>query len=140
MGQGPPKIQCCNCTDSFLKFCLLYWIRSKHDVTFFECDLLKTDFQRVLQELKSKDVDVIVNTAGRLSVSKIEELPDDNWEDDITVNLTAPFMVIKQLLGSMKEKGWRRIIHISTICELVALRNVSSYIASKSGLIGPTRL
>lgn len=48
-------------------------------------------------------------------------------------------MVIKQLLGSMKEKGWRRIIHISTICGLVALRNVSSYIASKSGLIGLTR-
>lgn len=46
-----------------------------------------------------------LNILGRLSVSKIEELPDDNWEDDITVNLTAPFMVIKQLLGSMKEKG-----------------------------------
>lgn len=46
-----------------------------------------------------------LNIFGRLSVSKIEELPDDNWEDDLTVNLTAPFMVIKQLLGSMKEKG-----------------------------------
>lgn len=52
----------------------------------------------------------MVNTAGRLTVSKIEELPDDNWEDDITVNLTAPFMVIKQLLGPMKEKGWGRIL------------------------------
>lgn len=48
---------------------------------------------------------IYLNILGRLSVSKIEELPDDNWEDDITVNLTAPFMVIKQLLGSMKEKG-----------------------------------
>ncbi|XP_065944277.1 D-beta-hydroxybutyrate dehydrogenase [Magallana gigas] len=99
------------------------------------CDIIGVD--KAKQDSVHISIDKIKES--RLSVSKIEELPDDNWEDDITVNLTAPFMVIKQLLGSMKEKGWRRIIHISTICGLVALRNVSSYIASKSGLIGLTR-
>nr|XP_034315676.1 D-beta-hydroxybutyrate dehydrogenase-like [Crassostrea gigas] len=100
------------------------------------CDIIGVD--KAKQDNVQISIDKIKKS--RLSVSKIEELPDDNWEDDITVNLTAPFMVITQLLGSMKEKGWGRIVHISTICGLVALRNVSSYIASKSGLIGLTRV
>uniref|UniRef100_A0A8W8P0V2 3-oxoacyl-[acyl-carrier-protein] reductase n=1 Tax=Magallana gigas TaxID=29159 RepID=A0A8W8P0V2_MAGGI len=100
------------------------------------CDIIGVD--KAKQDSVHISIDKIKKS--RLSVSKIEEFPDDNWEDDLNVNMTAPFMVIKQLLGSMKENGWRRIIHISTICGPVALRNVSSYIASKSGLIGLTRI
>uniref|UniRef100_A0A8W8MJZ5 3-oxoacyl-[acyl-carrier-protein] reductase n=1 Tax=Magallana gigas TaxID=29159 RepID=A0A8W8MJZ5_MAGGI len=64
------------------------------------CDIIGVD--KAKQDNVQISIDKIKKS--RLSVSKIEELPDDNWEDDITVNLTAPFMVITQLLGSMKEK------------------------------------
>ncbi|XP_065944585.1 D-beta-hydroxybutyrate dehydrogenase-like isoform X2 [Magallana gigas] len=63
----------------------------------------------------------------------------EDWDEDIGINLTAPFLVIKQFFGSMKEKGWGRIINISSTCGLVARPSMSSYVASKTGLVGLTR-
>lgn len=91
-----------------LDYALLYWYCFKDSYFFFSfyclyACLFVTAFTSI-HPFVYRFI-IYLNILGRLSVSKIEELPDDNWEDDITVNMTAPFMVIKQLLGSMKEKG-----------------------------------
>lgn len=113
---------------------------SKRDVKYFECDLSnKEDIHKVFQDLKSGGVDILVNAAGRLSINKIEYLSDDVWDEDIGINLTAPFVLIKLFIGLMKEKGWGRIINISSVLGIVAAGSISSYIASKTGLIGLTR-
>ncbi|XP_065944599.1 D-beta-hydroxybutyrate dehydrogenase-like [Magallana gigas] len=113
---------------------------SKRDVKFFQCNLLnKEDIHKVFQDLKSGDVDILVNAAGRLSINKIEDLSDDVWDEDIGLNLTAPFVLIKLVISLMKDKGWGRIINISSIMGIKATGRISSYIASKTGLIGLTR-
>nr|XP_034320957.1 D-beta-hydroxybutyrate dehydrogenase-like [Crassostrea gigas] len=113
---------------------------SKRDVKFFQCNLLnKEDIHKVFQDLKSGDVDILVNEAGRLSINKIEDLSDDVWDEDIGLNLTAPFVLIKLVIGLMKDKGWGRIINISSILGIKATGSIISYIASKTGLIGLTR-
>lgn len=112
---------------------------SRKDISYFECDLLKKEnVKQFSLEIKSK-VDIIVNVAGRLTVDKVEDMTDEDWDEDIGINLTAPFLVIKQFLGSMKEQGWGRIINISSTCGLVARPSMSSYVASKTGLVGLTR-
>ncbi|XP_065944439.1 D-beta-hydroxybutyrate dehydrogenase isoform X1 [Magallana gigas] len=113
---------------------------SKRNVKYFQCDLInKEDIHKVFQDLKSGDVDILVNAAGRLSINKIEDLSDDVWDEDIGLNLTAPFVLIKLVIGLMKDKGWGRIINISSIMGIKATGSISSYIASKTGLIGLTR-
>lgn len=114
---------------------------NRQDIIYFECDLLKKeDVKKVSLEIKPTcKVDIIVNVAGRLTVDKVEDMTAEDWDEDIGINLTAPFLVIKQFLGSMKEKGWGRIINISSTCGLVARPSMSSYVASKTGLVGLTR-
>lgn len=57
---------------------------------------------------QSISVPLIYVFKGRVSLCNIETLDEANWEDDITVNLTAPFMFIKQFLGLMKQQGDRQ--------------------------------
>lgn len=114
--------------------------RNKRDIKYFECDLSKKeDIHKVFQELHSGGVDILVNAAGRLSVNNIDDLTEEAWDEDISINLTAPFVLIKLCIGSMKKKGWGRIINISSNLGIVASASISSYVASKTGLIGLTR-
>ena len=53
--------------------------------------------------------------------------------------LTAPFRLTKHLLPGMKERGWGRIVNMSSIHGLVASPYKSAYIAAKHGLIGLTK-
>lgn len=84
-------------------------------------------------------VDILVNVAGIQNVCPIEEFPEDKWDLIISLMLTAPFLLTKYSWTSMREKGWGRIINISSIHGLVASDFKSAYISAKHGLIGLTK-
>lgn len=81
-----------------------------------------------------------MNNAGIQYVAKIEEFPDNQWNLIMDINLNACFHSIKAVLPSMKEKGWGRIINISSVHGLVGSENKSAYVAAKHGVVGLTKV
>ena len=84
-------------------------------------------------------IDVLVNNAGIQHVAPIEDFPTEKWDDIIAVNLTASFHTIAATLAGMKDRGFGRIINISSVHGLIASVNKSAYIAAKHGLVGLTK-
>jgi NAD(P)-dependent dehydrogenase (short-subunit alcohol dehydrogenase family) len=62
-------------------------------------------------------VDVLVNNAaflGRAAYSPLEQLSLRDWERQLAVNVTAPFLLCKALAPEMAARGWGRILHITS--------------------------
>ncbi|MBI5442278.1 MAG: 3-hydroxybutyrate dehydrogenase [Deltaproteobacteria bacterium] len=84
-------------------------------------------------------VDILVNNAGFQHVSPVEDFPEETWARMIQVMLTAPFQLIKYFVPGMKERGWGRIINISSLHGVVASPFKAAYISAKHGLQGLTK-
>jgi len=90
-------------------------------------------------------IDVLVNNAGihpKKGDGKffLEEISSEHWAQVMAVNLTAPFLLTRELLPQMKERGWGRIVNnASTSGRTGRLNGSAPYTASKQGLIGLTR-
>jgi 3-oxoacyl-[acyl-carrier protein] reductase len=86
-------------------------------------------------------VDVLVNNAatGIVRAVTIVKTKIQDWAKDITVNLTGPFNTIKCCLPGMMERGWGRIINISSIAGKMGGAGQCSYATAKAGLIGLTK-
>jgi 3-hydroxybutyrate dehydrogenase len=110
--------------------------------TFLQADLSDTEETRELfrraTELTGR-VDILVNNAGLQHVAAVEEFPEDIWAKLIRVMLIAPFELTKHVVPGMKERGWGRIVNMSSIHGLVASPYKSAYVSAKHGLIGLTR-
>ncbi len=82
------------------------------------------------------DADIIVNNAGLQHVSPIEEFPPERFSLILRIMLEAPFRIIQKALPGMYEKGWGRIINISSVHGLQASPYKSAYVSAKHGLEG----
>jgi len=110
----------------------------------FEC--IPADFNdpesalRVIDHLvaQSGRLDVLVNNAGMMQESSVEEMSFDDWQRTLMVNLSAPFLLIKSALPYLREsKG--SIVNIGSIEGLGSNPGHAAYCASKAGLHGLTR-
>jgi NAD(P)-dependent dehydrogenase (short-subunit alcohol dehydrogenase family) len=84
-------------------------------------------------------VDILVNNAGINRIGPIDRLQDNDWDRVLAVNLTGPMALSRALAGPMKQRGWGRIIHVSSIFGIVSRAERGAYSASKAGLLGLTR-
>ena len=84
-------------------------------------------------------VDILVNNAGLQRIAPVEEFPEDEWARLLQIMLIAPFQLTKYFVPGMKERGWGRIINLSSIHGLVASPYKSAYVSAKHGLIGLTK-
>jgi 2-hydroxycyclohexanecarboxyl-CoA dehydrogenase len=87
-------------------------------------------------------IDILVNNAGgTMDVPPgIDDLTEEEWDKVISLNVRAPFLTCKAVVGMMKRKGWGRIINIASGAGRFHSRSkVVPYAASKAGLIGLTR-
>ena len=89
---------------------------------------------------KFRQVDVLVNCAGIQFVMPIDKYPEKIWRKMIDINLTTPFLFIKEILPIMRKNKWGRIINIASTHGLVGSINKSAYTASKHGLVGLTKV
>jgi len=89
---------------------------------------------------KFKRIDVLVNCAGIQFVMPIDKYPEKIWRKMIDINLTTPFLFIKEILPIMRKNKWGRIINIASTHGLVGSINKSAYTASKHGLVGLTKV
>jgi 3-hydroxybutyrate dehydrogenase len=84
-------------------------------------------------------VDILVNNAVVRCAAPVEEFPVDAWDEGIAVNLSAAFHTIRLALPGMRERGWGRIINVSSIYGLIGAANRINYVTCKTALIGMTR-
>jgi len=97
------------------------------------------DIARLLEEVPS--IDILVNNAGGFlrAVDTVNSARAD-WEQQLTVNLTGPFLICQAVLRGMMMRRWGRVINIGSItASAPALGNSVGYVAAKAGLIGFTR-
>jgi NAD(P)-dependent dehydrogenase (short-subunit alcohol dehydrogenase family) len=84
-------------------------------------------------------IDVLVTSAGVIDLSPLVELPLRRWEEILTINLTGTFLCVREGLVGMVQKGWGRIVCISSIAGKTASRFNAAYSASKHGVLGLVR-
>ena len=82
------------------------------------------------------DVDVVVNNAGFQHVAPIEEFPPDRFSAIVRVMLEAAFRIVRSALPGMYERGWGRVVNISSAHGLRASPFKVAYVSAKHGLEG----
>jgi len=86
-------------------------------------------------------IDILANNAafGIVRAVTIVNMDKKDWERDLSVNLTGAFNTIKCCMPGMVQRGWGRIINISSIAGTMGGLGQCSYAATKAGLIGLTK-
>jgi len=92
-----------------------------------------------MEELKNYDkIDICINNAGINKIDYIDETRTRDWDDIISVNLKAPFLVIREVSRIMKRNGYGRIINIASILGVISKEKRAIYSSSKFGIMGMT--
>ncbi len=111
----------------------------KDRVQLFACNLNSAE---AIQDLVNNTerffdkIDILVNNAGITRDNLMMRMSDENWEDVMTINLEAPFRLMRGVSKSMIRNRWGRIINISSVVGAVGNAGQTNYSASKSGLFG----
>ena len=85
-------------------------------------------------------VDIIVNNAALALSTRLPDLTADEWRAAFEVNVTAPFLLTKAALPTMRAQNYGRIVNISSSAgRMVSTLGGAHYTASKAGLLGFTR-
>jgi 3-hydroxybutyrate dehydrogenase len=86
------------------------------------------------------DVDVLVNNAGLQHVAPLHEFPVDRFSFILRLMLEAPFRLVRGALPHMYERGWGRIVNISSVHGLRASAYKSAYVTAKHGMEGLSKV
>jgi NAD(P)-dependent dehydrogenase (short-subunit alcohol dehydrogenase family) len=103
---------------------------SVRDAVLAACDAVTRDFERI---------DVLVNNAGVTRDGSFRKMDRAAWDDVISTNLTSVFDVTRLFIDPMAERGWGRVINVSSIVGRVGNFGQANYAAAKAGLIGFTK-
>jgi 3-oxoacyl-[acyl-carrier protein] reductase len=112
------------------------------EVLFVQADIADDQsVQRMAQAALARfgRVDILVNNAGIFTESLIEDLPIEDWDRVMNVNLRGVFLCIRALIGQMLERRDGRIINIASQLGQIGGRSIGHYAASKAGVIGLTK-
>ena len=84
-------------------------------------------------------VDVLVNCAGITRDSTFRKMTPEQWQLVIDTNLTSVFNVTKHVIDSMCERGWGRVVNISSVNGVRGQFGQTNYSAAKAGILGFTK-
>ncbi len=109
-------------------------------VAMFACNLSSYEAVEELvpniERVFGRGIDILVNNAGINRDGLLVRMSDESWHDVMTVNLEAPFRMMRAVAKSMMRNRWGRIINISSIVGATGNPGQANYAASKSALFG----
>ncbi|MEU0504370.1 3-hydroxybutyrate dehydrogenase [Nocardia sp. NPDC005998] len=111
-------------------------LASEIDGKVWAVDLLDVT---ALEEL-SLDVDILVNNAGVQSINPIEDFPPERFRNLMTLMVEAPFLLIRAALPRMYQRGFGRIINLSSVHGLRASEYKVAYVTAKHALEGLSKV
>ncbi len=94
-------------------------------------------YEQILEQ--SEGVDVLVNCAGVTRDRTLKKMGAEEWDDVIRTNLYSVFYSCRVVMPAMMEKGFGRIVNISSVIGQTGNFGQSNYAASKAGIIGFTK-
>lgn len=94
------------------------------------CARLSDDFE---------GIDILVNNAGVTRDRSFRKMERGMWDEVINTNLNSVFDITRLFIDSMAQRGWGRVINISSIVGRVGNFGQANYAAAKAGLIGLTK-
>ncbi len=103
---------------------------------------VEEDVKRMVMDVVGKfaAIDILVNNAGLSGMNYFWEMPVEEWDTVININLRGAFLCAREVARSMIEKGIKgKIINIASVNSTVPTTGISAYCASKGGLLMFTR-
>jgi acetoacetyl-CoA reductase len=110
--------------------------------SLYKADVSKFEETTQLVEKVSKDygrVDILVNNAGITIDRTLKNMTPDQWEKVLAVDLSSVFNCSKAVIGQMLERGYGRIISISSVVGQKGNFGQTNYAAAKAAIIGFTK-
>jgi 3-hydroxybutyrate dehydrogenase len=86
------------------------------------------------------DADILVNNAGLQHVAPVQDFPPEQFARIMRIMVEAPFRLVRQLLPGMYERGWGRIVNVSSVHGLVASPYKVAYVTAKHALEGMSKV
>jgi len=106
----------------------------------FKCDFKSREQTvEVCKKIESERIDILVNNSGVVNRGDFLEHSDEQWDETIEVDLTAPFLITRAVSKQMVERGYGKIIFIGSIWTFLGGKNVISYTAAKTAIAGLTK-
>ncbi|MCF8197781.1 MAG: beta-ketoacyl-ACP reductase [Sulfuritalea sp.] len=105
------------------------------DVT--DLDACAAMVQKIEAELGP--IDVLVNNAGITRDSMFKKMDKGQWDAVLSTNLDSVFNVTHQVLNGMADRGWGRVINMSSVNGIKGQFGQANYSAAKAGILGFTR-
>ena len=90
--------------------------------------------ENYITRITTMPIDILINNAGINILNPITAIDATTWQTMLQVNLTSPLRLAQALLPGMKERGWGRVLSISSIFSLVTKEKRAAYSMTKSGL------
>lgn len=81
-------------------------------------------------------VDILVNNAAIAPRTAFTRIEDEEWDQGLLVNLTAPFWFMREVVPGMKAAGWGSILNVTSGANTGSPPGFSTYAAAKGGLNG----
>ncbi|GAA3442233.1 3-hydroxybutyrate dehydrogenase [Planomonospora venezuelensis] len=103
-------------------------------------DLSVPDFPAAFPPGLLGGADIVVNNAGFQHVAPVEAFPPDVFSKILKVMVEAPFLLARAVLPGMYERGWGRIVNVSSIHGLRASPYKSAYVTAKHALEGLSKV
>ena len=117
-------------------------VAAKSGVTYttFACDFRsRQDTLALVEKIKDIKIDILINNAGLANRAEALDHNDDLWDQTIEIDLTAPFILSREIGKGMAQRGYGKIIFIASMWTFLGGKNVISYTAAKTALAGLTR-
>ncbi len=115
--------------------------KAGHDIAIYQADVSDFDACQALVDQIEKDlgpIDILVNNAGITKDGMFKKMSKEKWDAVMNINLDGLFNITKPLVEGMTDRGWGRIINISSINGQKGQLGQTNYAASKAGMHGFT--
>jgi meso-butanediol dehydrogenase/(S,S)-butanediol dehydrogenase/diacetyl reductase len=105
-------------------------------------DVTKWDqVQAMVKQMRRRNlvkIDILVNNHGVVHCSPVDEMPEEEWDLTMDVNVKGTFLCCKAVVPLMKKQGGGKIINLASIAGKGGFANMAHYCASKFAVVGFT--
>ena len=104
----------------------------------YQCDIRhRSELYRFIERVQNDvpRIDILVNNAGAIRRAPAVEHSDADWDDILAINLTAPFILAREIGRDMLRRGYGKIIFIASLLSFQGGITVPGYAASKGGVV-----